>query len=186
MNTIGYTLSVPDNGTYMFREKLGLRKYPGCGYSKPALRHNPAYRLNRREVDYQHDGYFKRNVDSSCTYDSYYIVSERFKEFCLNEGYPGLVFREFDKDKAHFNFIVKRTVKFDAIRRGTRFEKSCHACRNYESVVGATPGYFLHSKPLRDGFYRTDLLFGIGDNKSTVIIVASKQELNLKKRSLRV
>jgi hypothetical protein len=147
--------------------------------------HNPAYQVNKREVDYQYDGYFKRNADGSSTYDSYFIVTDRFKEFCLNEGYPGLEFREFDNDKSHFNFIVKRIVKFDAIRRDTTFEKLCSACKHYESVVGATASYLLRSKPLRDGFYRTDLLFGSGDTKSPVIIVASETKAKLEKAKLK-
>lgn len=118
MITVGYSLSVPDNGTYMFRDKLVLGRCSACGYLKNFSLHNPAYRIKRREVDYRYDGYYKPKSDFSCTYDRYYIVSERFKEFCLNVGYPGLVFREFDNDKSHFNFFVKRTVKFDAIRRG--------------------------------------------------------------------
>jgi hypothetical protein len=185
MNTVGYSLSIPDNGTFMFREKSALRRCPACGYSKRFMLHNPAYRANRREVDYKYDGYFKRNADCSSTYDSYFIVSDRFKEFCLNEGYPGLVFREFENDKTHFNFMVKRTVKFDAIRRDTTFEKFCRACKNYESVVGATPSYLLRSKPLRDGFYRTDLMFGSGDTKSPVIIVGVETKAKLERAKLK-
>jgi hypothetical protein len=58
MNVIGYTLSVPDNGTFMFREKSELKRCAACGYPTKFLLHNPEYQLRRREVDYRNDGYF--------------------------------------------------------------------------------------------------------------------------------
>jgi hypothetical protein len=103
----------------------------------------------------------------------------------LREGYKGLVFDEFLKDKTHFHFMVENIVKFDAVKRGTVFERVCNVCKNYQSVVGATPSYLLQSRPLSDGFYRTDLLFGSGDRKSPIILVGSETKAKLESAKLK-
>jgi hypothetical protein len=185
VKVVGYTLSVPDNGTFMFRDASELERCEACGYVLTFMSHNPAYQLRKREADYQHDGYFKRGADLSATYDSYYVASKRFRDFCLGQSYEGLIFLEFAKDKNNFNFMVKRTVKFDARRRGTVFERLCRVCKSYESVVGATPSYLLRSKPLRDGFYRSDLLFGSGDRKSPDIFVGVETKSKLEAAKLK-
>jgi hypothetical protein len=184
MNLIGYKLSGPDNGTFMFRERSELKRCPLCGYRVDFLNYNTDYQFRRREAD-QYDGYFKRAADFSSTYDMYDIVSDRFRAFCLEHEYTGLAFGEFSKDKSHFNFIAKRIVEFDAVRRATNFEKLCRACGNYESVVGAKPAYFLRSKPLKDGFYRSNLLFGSGDSKGPLILVGLETAAKLKTAKLK-
>jgi len=148
------------------------------------LAYNPDYQFKRREAD-KYDGYIKRGADFSSTYDSYDIVSDRFRTFCLEQQYEGLAFGEFSNDKTHFNFMPNRIVRFDALRRNTTFEKLCRVCRNYESVVGATPPYLLRSKPLEDGFYRSDLLFGSGDRKGPLILVGLETKAKLKAANLK-
>src|ERR1044072_9226823 len=125
MRIIGYRLSGPDNGTFMFREKSDLKRCEACGYPLNFLAHNPNYELRKRERDYKLDGYVKTGVDISSTYDLHYIVSDRFRDFCLGKGYKGLVFKDFIRDTSCFHFIVKNLVKFDAVRRGTVFERLC-------------------------------------------------------------
>jgi hypothetical protein len=184
MNLIGYNLSGPDNGTYMFRDRSGLKRCPLCGYRLDFISHNPDYQFRRREAD-QYDGYVKRGADFSSTYDMYKIVSDRFRAFCMEQEYTYLAFGEFSKDKSHFNFVANRIVEFDAVRRVTNFEKLCCACGNYESVVGAKPAYLLRSKPLEDGFYRSDLLFGSGDSKGPLILVGIETREKLKAAKLK-
>jgi hypothetical protein len=185
MQVIGYTLSVPDNGTFMFRDAAGIELCTSCGYPLDFLSFNPDYQLRKREVDYRHDGYYVAGADISSTYDHRVIVSKRFRDFCLNAEYKGLAFNEFLNDKQHFHFAVKKLVKFDALRRGTLFERLCKACNNYESVVGATPSYLLRSSRLSDNFYRTDLLFGSQDRKSPDIIVGGETKLKLESAGLK-
>ena len=184
MNLIGYDLSGPDNGTFMFRGGSEVKRCPLCGYYVDFLAYNPDYQFKRREAD-KYDGYIKRGADFSSTYDSYDIVSDRFRTFCLEQQYEGLAFGEFSNDKTHFNFMPNRIVRFDALRRNTTFEKLCRVCRNYESVVGATPPYLLRSKPLEDGFYRSDLLFGSGDRKGPLILVGLETKAKLKAANLK-
>lgn len=185
MGVIGYTLSVPDNGTFMFREKSDLKRCDACGYPVNFLDHNPNYQLRKRERDYKLDGYVKIGPDISSTYDLHYIVSDRFREFCLHEGYKGLVFQSFTKDTTHFHFMVENIVQFDTARRGTVFERLCQVCKHYESVVGATPAYLLQSMPLTDGFYRTDVLFGSRDRKGPEILVGVETKAKLQAAKLK-
>lgn len=185
MNVIGYTLLVPDNGTFMFREKPDLKRCEACGYLLEFMPYNPEYQLRKSEVVDKLDGYVVRGADLSATYDSYLIASEHFRAFCLEQGYQGLIFREFTKDRTSFEFMAERQVKFDAARRGTVFERLCKVCKNYESVVGATPSYLLSSTPLPDGFYRTDLSFGTGDGKSPLILVGSETKAKLESAKLK-
>jgi hypothetical protein len=93
------------------------------------------------------------------------------------------MFDQFTNDPTCFHFRVRRKVKFDVKRRGTLFEKYCRICKNFESVVGATPSYLVRSKPLTDNFYRTDLLFGSAGRRNPVILVGpeTKKKLELKK-----
>jgi hypothetical protein len=69
MNIVGYTLSVPDNGTVMFREKSDLKRCEACGHPVSFFSHNPEYQLRKREADSRLDGYVKRAADISSTYD---------------------------------------------------------------------------------------------------------------------
>jgi len=185
MTVVGYTLSVPDNGTFMSREKSESKRCDACGYLVNFLAHNPNYESRKRERDYKLDGYVKTGADISSTYDLHYIVSDRFRDFCVREGYEGLVFQDFIKDRTHFHFTVEKIVKFDAVRRDTVFERICKVCKNYESVVGATPTYLLRSSALADGFYRTDLLFGSGDRKSPAILVGAETKAKLQAAKLK-
>jgi hypothetical protein len=184
MNLVGYILSGPDNGTFMFRRESEVKRCPVCGYRVDFLAYNPEYEFRRREAD-KYDGYVKRGADFSSTYDLYDIVSDHFRAFCLEQQYKGLAFGEFSNLNTHFSFMPDRIVPFDALRRTTNFEKLCRACGNYESVTGATPSYLLRSKPLEDGFYRSDLLFGSGDSKGPLILVGIETREKLKAAKLK-
>lgn len=185
MAVIGYTLAVPDNGTFMFPENTDLKRCEVCGYPVDFLSYNPNYAFRKRAPDSKLDGYVKRGADVSATYDLYYIVSDRFRDFCLNEGYKGLVFEDFISDPTHFYLLVNNILKFDAARGEVLFERLCKACGNYESVVGANPSYLLRSKPLEDQFYRTDLLFGSKDRKRPSILVGAETKAKLEAANLK-
>ena len=185
MGVIGYTLSVPDNGTFMFPEKTDVKRCDVCGYPLDFLAYNPNYAFRKRARDSKLDGYVRRGADVSATYDLYYIVSDYFRDFCLREGYEGLVFESFINDPTHFYLVVNNIVKFDAVGGDVRFEKLCEACGNYESVVGAHPSFLLRSEPLGDEFYRTDLLFGSKDRKRPSVLVGEETKAKLKAAQLK-
>jgi len=184
INIVGYTLSIPDNGRHMFMHKSERKRCSACSYPLKFLSYNPKFKSSSRIVD-RHDGYITSKPDISSTYDLFYIASGRFRDFCLNEGYDGLIFDKFNDDPNYFNLRVRRRVKFDARRRRTTFDKYCRVCKNYESVVGATPSYLLRSSPLSDNFYRTDLIFGSEGRRSPLILVGPETKTKLQLAKLK-
>lgn len=107
--------------------------------------------------------------DVSTSSDGVVVVSTRFRELYETTGMTGLRFISLG-DNA---FAVQSTelVRFDAMRRGTRFVDKCGACGHYESVVGAAPAFLEQGTRVADmGFARTDLEFGSGDEKSPVLV----------------
>jgi hypothetical protein len=123
--------------------------------------------------------------DISHTYDGQTIVSKAFKEFCEKNEYRWIKFGEFENDPNHFHLILRRVVKFDAVRRKTRFEHLCPHCGNYESIVGVKPAYLLVNEPLGDGFYRSDLLFASGNEKHPLTFVGIQTRAKLKLSGLK-
>ena len=172
---VAFLLIAADNDSHMcsscdkvLRGMVGLPVCPGCGYRTDFEYLNSAFSIGRR------------TYDLSYTYDGYAIASLKFKEFCDRRGYHDVDFRPVQRDPTFFDLRPTRIVEFDASRRQTSFERLCSACGNYESVTGATPGFLVGvSEPLGDGFYRTDLSFGSGNDKSPAIVVGPETKLKL-------
>ncbi len=172
MNIVGFKIGGQDNDTHMYGRNSFPKKCDGCGYRIDFSATNSKY-------CFKHSG-----VDISATYDGQTIVSRAFKDFCECSNYRGIKFGVFDNDSHHFHFIVTREIKFDANRRKTRFENLCPQCGNYESVVGAKPAYLLIAKPLHDGFYRSDLLFGDGNEKHPLTLIGIETKAKLEAANL--
>ncbi len=170
---VGYALSAQDNDTYMFGPDDPVERCGTCHYRRDLSAYNPRYKLKS----------YRR--DLSATYDGFWIVTDRFRDFCTGQGYRDISFEEFAEDKRHFNFMPLTVVKFDAVSRMTSFEKLCPECGSYESVTGAYPAYVLLSEPLADGFYRSDLLFASGDEKHPIIFVGAETKDKLAKSGLK-
>ncbi|HRI68290.1 MAG TPA: hypothetical protein PK156_28870 [Polyangium sp.] len=111
----------------------------------------------------------KKKYDISGSYDGVDVASRRFKDLYERSGMTGLQFKELGDDA--FAIRATNVVAFDAVRRGTKFEKKCDACGIYESVTGATPVYLLPGEVVPDmGFARTDLEFASGDEKHPLLL----------------
>jgi hypothetical protein len=107
--------------------------------------------------------------DVSISYDGVVVVSPRFRELYEDAGMTGLRFTELG-DNA-FAIHATETVPFDGEKRGTRFEKKCATCGQFESVVGAAPAILAVGVSVAGlAFARTDLEFGSGDEKSPVLV----------------
>jgi hypothetical protein len=126
----------------------------------------------------------KEAPDLSATYDGQWIVSDNFKSFVESKGYGGISFASFRFDQKHFHVVLGRIVPFDGERRRTKFGRLCPRCGNYDDVIGAKPAYLRTVKYLEDGFYRTDLLFGSGDEKHPLMIVGPNTKHELEESSL--
>jgi len=168
MTLIGYSIDGPDNDSHMcsscdkvFEGMVGLRVCSKCGYRTDFGYTNPDYRLTRKDYDF------------SATYDGATIVSLRFAEFCRRHLYRNLIFRPLPKTPHFFHLLCTKIVRFDARKRSTRFEAFCSQCGFYESVTGAHPAFLQRKTPLPDGFFRSDLLFASGNEKSPIIFVGA-------------
>lgn len=174
MSVIGYSLDAQDNDSDMFEDDAPLETCPRCGYRLNFEATNPDYQLRN-----------KKKRDISATYDGQLIVSKSFRDFCLEKDISGAEFRPFRRDSQHFHFVVQPQIKFDSERTKTRFLKLCAECGNYESVIGSFPCYLQRSGPLEPGFFRTDLLFASGNEKSPIILVAPATKVLLEKSGLK-
>ena len=164
---IAYQLSGHDNDTWAYKWP-GAPRCQACGYVTNRDTIDPALRVKRRRLDV------------SSTYDNVLLVSRRLAEACLDEWEVGLV--PLTADPEFLALRPPRIVPFDAERRGTRFENKCSLCGRYESVVGAKPGFLrISALPTPDGFFRTDLEFGSGDEKSPLIVAS----LSVRERLMR-
>lgn len=114
----------------------------------------------------------RRKGDMFYTYDGFSIVSERFKCFCDERGYPDLTFVALTKSKGFYFFMPQRIYKLDYIRRKVEFIDKRDCCGCYDEVIGATPAYkdpdfFMESN---DFICRSEWDFGSYGQKSPLII----------------
>ena len=164
---IGYSISGEDNDSFMcssadeiLENMENLSVCSQCGYRTNYFYINNNFKVSRRVYDL------------SSTYDGYTIVSRKFKEFCDRKGYKNIEFKELDKDPDFFALIALKVIEYDTDRNNPQYENYCEACSNYESVIGPSPIYLKGiTEPLADGFYRTDILFASGNEKSPLIII---------------
>lgn len=155
----GYRLDVVDNDSYMLRAGLPYPACINCGFVTDREWIDRDFQLN------------KQNFDASYTYDGYLIVSDRFRS--LAEG-RGARFVRLPSQPDFYSCRVDALVRFDAVKRGTRFEDYCDVCHRYRSVAGATPVYLHDPLPLDAGFVRTDIEFGTGNERHPIILVGSR------------
>jgi len=112
-----------------------------------------------------------RRADVSVTYDSFAIVSARFKEFCIDNNYQGVSFYGLANYNDRFYMEIFNVVSVDTKRREIDYYEYNSACNEYNEVIGAHPVYLVNKLPLGKGFYRTDIEFGRGYAKSAIEIV---------------
>lgn len=180
-NIVGFTIGGHHNGTYMYEPgDKALPFCPRCGYRLDFFPTNPDYAMKKRFKPLTGEATVSKETALSFTYDHQHIVSQGFKDFCLQQGYQGLNFIAFPKDPRHFHLMIANQVKFDFARKGTRFLGLCPICGNYDEVIGAYPALLELTESLADGFYRTDLLFAGGDRKHPLIIVGPETKSKLK------
>jgi len=174
MKVLGFSLSGPDNDSYMNSDQYEINICKCLDFVKNRQLHlNPNFKVT------------KKFYDISFTYDSYLIVSDRFKQFCVDNKYSGVSFFEIPNYKTKFLMLVSNVVKFDADRRETTFIEFNSDCNEYNEVVGATPVCLLDNSILADGFYRTDIEFGRSYAKGAIILVGLETGTKLKEQKFK-
>lgn len=63
----------------------------------------------------------KKRADILLTYDGYYIVTEKFKEFCKENKYSNITFTKLADSAGYYFFMPHEIYKLDYIHRKTRF-----------------------------------------------------------------
>lgn len=167
-----YAISGYDNDSHMtgsceklFAELTDIPKCSKCGYRTDYRYTNKDFVLKRKTLDF------------SSTYDGITIVSLKFKEFCLRNGYNNLNFIKLPKSPNFFQFYVDGNyIEYNA---GLK-ENYCDLCGQYESVCVPMINLEKITEPLQDGFYQSDLWFASGNEKSPIIIIAPETYAKLK------
>jgi hypothetical protein len=109
--------------------------------------------------------------DLGGTYDGQAMCSSRFKLFCEAEKLD-VDFYEIDMGKSFYHFKPRNALKYDALRRKTRFINLCTSCGNFAEIIGSIPVFFAEIfEPVQVGIYRTDMEFGSGSQKSFKVII---------------
>jgi hypothetical protein len=169
---VGYVLYGHDNDSYMLENQQGLNRCSTCGELLDRSCSVDSFRLRKK-------------YDLSGTYDGYTIASLAFREAWHEAGSEGLDFISLPSAEGFFLVQTTRVLEFDAVRRKTRFEGYHECCQRYESVVGATPAFVKHPKLLESqSAYGSDLMFGTGDEKSSLIMIPLSLGEHLKRFKL--
>jgi hypothetical protein len=174
MKVLGFSIYPADNNSYMNSDQHRVNICECLDFIKNRqLNLNPNFQL------------IKKSYDISYTYDSYLIVSNRFKQFCLENKYSGVSFYPIPNYETKFLLLVTNVVKFDTARRKTKFSKFNSVCNEYHEVIGATPVCLEESSVLSDNFFRTDIEFGSGYAKAPIVLVGYDTGLKLKAKKFK-
>lgn len=163
---LGYLLTPPDNGDYMFY-KLEIDE---------CTKYSDIFRINRVNPDFKVS---KKKKNITETFDGYKIVSEVFKFFCENEKYENLEFVPLSTPGFYW-FKTHNIIEFDVVARETSFRNYNEKCKGYEEITGATPACLKNKVVLPDGFFRTDVCFGDSSMKSPLYMVGAQTKQKLK------
>lgn len=105
--------------------------------------------------------------------DGHLIVTDRFRAFCVDSGYRDVEFPCIDRPRSLFELRPTRIVDVDVELSEPILGSFCLRCGNFDCYLEGR-GMFLRdvTRPLEDGFYRTDLVFGCSIGKHPIIVVA--------------
>lgn len=101
------------------------------------------------------------------------IVGERFREFCLTNGFTDVELPCVDSKHRYYELKPTRILEVDTDRSKPILSDFCTVCGNFESYVNGRGLFIVDVEhPLKRGIYRTDLIVGCGIGKHPRIIVA--------------
>jgi hypothetical protein len=117
-----------------------------------------------------------KSRDLVVTYDGFYIVSQKFKNFCDENNYEDLTFIQLPKSPQYYFFLPRKIYKLDYVRMKTKFigYKSC--CGQYEAVCGYVNFYRDKENDIEgnDFICCADFLFAEHLIKTPIVIIGSK------------
>ena len=116
-----------------------------------------------------------KSRDIVCTYDGFHIVSQKFKDFCDENGYEDITFVQFPKSPNFYFFLPNKIYPLDYARMRTQFIGYNNCCGQYDAVIGC---YFY--RQLTDNVERNDFIcraeyfFADSLNKGPIIIIGTE------------
>ena len=143
---------------------------PTCGRKTDPDYVNPDFRAT------------KRKWDVSGTVDGYTIVSKRFRDYCKAQRWKGMRFVPLPADDDFFVLRLTSVLRVDAKRSETMFEDRCPKCRAFYSVIGGAEYLRGVKKPIKEGFFRSDLEFASGPEQAPLILVGIDTAAKLRKK----
>jgi len=167
----GYVLFAYSNDKSMFKDLI-LNK---CD------KYSDIYTINRVSPSFK----LKTQKPISTTHDHFTIVSEDFKNFCLNENYTGLEFVNLPSAPGFYWFKIHNTILLNPEDKGIRFINFNSDCNGYEEIIGATPAYLKIEEKISDGFFRSDICFGSYETKTPLKIIGIETMEKLKKKGFK-
>jgi hypothetical protein len=112
----------------------------------------------------------KRRRDITATYDGYTIISRRFLDLCVENGWGSDHVVPLPGDAQFYWLRPSRVLEFD----GTT-TKPCPQCHEFYDVIGPRPRFCEGlNRPLPEGFYRSDLEFGSGPEQRPTVVVGAR------------
>ena len=169
-----YHLSAPDGGWYI------SEPYPPDIYC-------PAKCGSLLDHSYISDtSEMKRGYEFVATYDGRFLVGPRFRDFCARHGYDEVECVPCGPRGKLLELRVKRVLKIDLVRARPRIAKPCIRCGQFYTIVlGAGFFYSEVERPLRDGFWRSDVIWGNGHTKGPVIVIGIETQKRLSEQRFR-
>jgi len=179
---IGYELGGHDNDSYMLGEETrpaatdAERQYFDWRFTKDGGQHPATCPQCGRKTDPDYiDPHFKlrrKRMDMSATYDDYVIVSERFRDFCIERAIAGIEFVALPSQPKHFRLVVRNVLEVDLEASvGVRQQCYCDRCGEYAGVFGTGGLRFKGVEGPIQGFFRTDLEFAQAHELGPVLII---------------
>jgi len=170
---IGYSVYGHDNDTFFFEGRADVARCDACGHLLKKWKE----RLDGIPIGNQ-------KYDIGYSYDGVLVVSERFRQLYESSGMTGLRFRPLLG--GFYSVRPVGEVAFDAERRRTKCLNQCPKCGFYEAVIGASPVFLKPGSVVPDnGFRRTDIEFGSGDQKHPLVLCGKPAGAALNKARLR-
>ena len=114
--------------------------------------------------------------DLVCTYDGFHIASQKFKDFCEENGYEDVTFVQFPKSPNFYFFLPNKIYQLDYVRMKTQFIGYNECCGRYNEVIGCYNIYrhLSHEVHKNDFICRSKYFFSSFFNKQPLIIIGTK------------
>lgn len=126
-----------------------------------------------------------RGSDIRITLDGFYIVSQKFKDFCESNSYTGVTFYQFPLSLGHYYMDIISPVipiKLDKVTGASL----CPYCGKQEYMHGIGISLFPGFKLDNDDFIaRSDLELGAGDAQQYLILTGLETERKFREAKLK-